>query len=191
MDPTIRQALVKDVPSISALVNDYAERGLMLHRARIEIYERLRDYLVAESDQGFVGVGALRVMSSDLAEIYALAVAPEVVGQGLGRRMVEALAEEARRLGIGRVFALTYEKGFFERCGFAVVDRQQALPAKVWSECIRCPKNQACDEIAMVRTLLGVEVVAAPPSGVSDVLIRMPVLSETMRRLDRSASEKN
>ncbi len=62
---------------------------------------------------------------------------------------------------------LTYEQASFEKLGFTVVDRQQ-LPLKVWSECIRCPKNQACDEIAMTLVLddvpdLGVPKPTAPP----------------------------
>src|SRR5690606_23948784 len=85
-------------------------------------------------------------------EVYALAVAPQWRGKGIGRRLVLSCVDEAEELGLQRLMTLTYEQRFFERCGFHVVDRQN-LPLKVWSECIRCPKNQACDEIAMIREL--------------------------------------
>jgi amino-acid N-acetyltransferase len=65
---------------------------------------------------------------------------------------VEAIVKEARRLRVHRVFALTYEEKFFSKLGFVTVDKS-ALPLKVWSACIKCPKRDGCDEIAMVRTL--------------------------------------
>lgn len=132
----------------------------MLPRSHAELYETVRDFVVAEvaGDVGgdvprIVGTCALEVIWSDLAEVRSLAVDASVQGRGLGGRMVEALIAEARELGIQRVFALTYEQRFFERLGFGVVDKA-ALPLKVWSECIKCPKRDGCDEIALVKTVL-------------------------------------
>jgi len=147
------------VEPISRIVNDFAERGLMLHRSMAELYEDLRDFHVAERDTTMLGVAGLRVMWSNLAEVYALAVVDEARGQGLGRQLVDAAADEARSMGVRRLFALTYETTFFERCGFSIVDRQD-LPLKVWSECVRCPKHDACDEAAMQRVLEDVPDVA-------------------------------
>jgi amino-acid N-acetyltransferase len=79
----------------------------------------------------------------------------------LGSRLVEACVAEARQLGVARLMSLTYEKHFFERLGFTVVDRH-TLPHKVWSQCIHCAKHDACDEIAMIRVVEGVEEVQAP-----------------------------
>lgn len=114
-----------------------------------------------------VGVGGLSVVWANLAEVCALAVEKDHRGKGVGRKITEACIEEARTLGIRTLMTLTYEKIFFEKLGFSVIDRQQ-LPLKVWSECIRCPKNQACDEIAMTLVLedvpdLGVPKPVAPP----------------------------
>ncbi len=159
---TIRPAHARDVPRFARIINDCAEYGLMLHRSHAFLYERLRDFYVAvvpgnpggdgEAEEAVVGVCGLRVIWSNLAEVYALAVDPTQRGQGVGRRLVDACVEEARRLGIRKLMSLTYEQVFFEKLGFSVVDRQ-TLPLKVWSECLQCPKNQACDEIAMVRVL--------------------------------------
>ncbi len=44
---------------------------------------------------------------------------------------------------------------------------KDTLPLKVWSDCVRCPKRDGCDEIAVVRTLHDVpvpEIAAAPPT---------------------------
>jgi amino-acid N-acetyltransferase len=65
---------------------------------------------------------------------------------------VRAALAQARRLGVPRVFALTLEPKFFERAGFALV-RKEELPMKVWSDCARCPKQNECDEIAVLRDL--------------------------------------
>ena len=153
---SIRRAGVGDVPSIGRLINGFAEQGKMLFRSHAELYETVRDFVVAEEAAAagkIVGACALEVIWSDLAEVRSLAVAAGNQGKGFGGRMVEAVIEEARVLGIQRVFALTYEQRFFERLGFGVVDKG-ALPLKVWSECIKCPKRDGCDEIAMVKTVL-------------------------------------
>lgn len=147
-----RSATVQDVPAIAALISTYAQRGLMLFRSHAELYEAVRDFHVAEVDGRVAGIGALEIVWADLAEVRSLAVDAAAQGQGLGRALVEAVVEEARRLKIRRVFALTYEEKFFAKLGFVVVDKA-ALPLKVWSACIKCPKRDGCDEIAMVRTL--------------------------------------
>ncbi len=146
----IRPARIEDCPRICELINYYAERGRMLHRSLESVYDALREFQVAVEDARIVGCVAVDVFWSDLAEIKSLAVAPEFRGRGLGRRLIEAALADARKLGVGRLFALTYEKEFFERVGFEMIDRD-TLPEKVWRECFQCPKCDACDETAMVR----------------------------------------
>lgn len=149
----IRRAHIPDVPQIHHLISDAAEFGLMLPRPLASLYENIREFHVAvsvEQDDQVLGVSGLSIIWANLAEVCSLVVSPDCRGQGVGGRLVQACLEEAHTLGIPRVMTLTYEQAFFERQGFTVVDRQQ-LPLKVWSECVRCPKNQACDEIAMIK----------------------------------------
>jgi amino-acid N-acetyltransferase len=114
---------------------------------------------------------------ADLAEVRSLAVDERARGRGIGTRLVQWCMEEARRLKIRKIMSLTYEKHFFEKLGFEVVEKE-TLPLKVWSDCVKCPKNENCDEIAMVRVLEEVPIMssalAAPPTprGVS-----IPVLT--------------
>lgn len=161
----IRRAHVADVPHFGQIINDCAEYGLMLPRSLESLYENVRDFHVAVADDGdaerIVGVCGLGVVWANLAEVYALVVAPDQRGKGVGRQLVERCVEEAAQLGVRRLMTLTYEQAFFDRLGFSVVDRQR-LPLKVWSECVRCPKNQACDEIAMIRELEHVPEATAP-----------------------------
>jgi amino-acid N-acetyltransferase len=148
----VRTARVTDAKTICTLINYYAEHDKMLFRSLAEIYENLQTFSVAEEDGVVVGCCALEVIWSDLAEIKSLAVESGHKSRGVGTKLVTAVVEQARRLGVPRVFALTLEPGFFQKLGFTVVAKE-ALPMKVWSDCARCPKQQECDEVALVRSL--------------------------------------
>jgi amino-acid N-acetyltransferase len=174
----IRQAGIKDVPEFAKIINDCAEFGLMLHRSNAYLYEHVRDFHVSVEDDKVVGVCGLNIIWANLAEVYSLAVAPAFRGRGLGKQLVYSVIDEAEELGIQKLMTLTYEREFFARCGFSAVDRQ-TLPMKVWSECARCPKNQNCDEIAMIRVLdvpdLSPATQALPPSGRYEVPVPLTV----------------
>lgn len=177
----IRRAAIADVPSIGRIINDAAEYGLMLHRSQSYLYEHVRDFCVAEHEDEVVGVCGLNIVWADLAEIYALAVDRLHRGKGVGRKLVEACVGEAIQLGIARLMTLTYEQSFFERLSFLIIDRQE-LPHKVWSQCVHCLKNHACDEIAMIRTLI--DKANAPdtliePDEEYDVPIQVRVIPKT------------
>jgi amino-acid N-acetyltransferase len=149
----IRKARVGDIPSIHQLVNEYAEKGEMLGRSRSELYEGMRDFFVAEREGSVVGCSALHVNWEDLAEVRSLVVSRELQGKGLGRDLVTACLEEARELGIAKIYALTYRPGFFERMGFSRVAKE-TLPHKVWGDCLKCPKFPNCDEEAVLLEVL-------------------------------------
>ncbi len=85
-------------------------------------------------------------------EKCSLAVDPAVKTKGIGRALVEALEEEGRAQELHSMFAFTYVPGFFGKLGFEEVDRGE-LPLKAWKDCLRCPKFQACDEIAVLKRL--------------------------------------
>lgn len=144
-----RKAKITDVEPIHALITYYADRGIMLARSRALLYESLREFTIAEEHGVVIGAGALNIVWEDLAEIRALTVAPEYSGQGIGRTLVQAFINEARELAIPRIFVLTYQQVFFDKCGFQVVAKE-SLPQKVWKECVNCPKFPNCEEIAML-----------------------------------------
>lgn len=148
----IRPATIADAKAICAMVNYYAERGRMLHRSLESVYLSIRDFLVAQENGSVVGCVAVTVFWADLAEVKSLAVASGCRGKGVGSKLVQAAIRSARKVGVHKLFALTYEREFFLRLGFGVLDRDR-LPEKVWRECIYCPKAEACDEIAMMLVL--------------------------------------
>lgn len=144
-----RKAKITDVEAIHSLISYYAEKGLMLARSRTMLYESLREFTVAEDKGQVVAAGSLHIIWEDLAEVRALAVAPAYCGKGIGRGLVQTFLSEAKELAIPRVFALTYQQAFFEKCGFRVVPKE-SLPQKVWKECVNCPKFPNCEEVAMI-----------------------------------------
>jgi amino-acid N-acetyltransferase len=149
---TVRKALMRDIPPILALINGYAAKGIMLPRTEFELSEAIRDFSVVYLGDQFLGCGALHFYSPTVAEIRSLAVHEEAKTHGVGRKLVEALAAEAEAYELDAVFAFTYVVDFFRKVGFEVVERG-ALPLKAWKDCVRCPKFQACDEVAVLRIL--------------------------------------
>jgi amino-acid N-acetyltransferase len=148
----VRGAKITDAKAIYALINSYAERDKMLFRSMADIYENLQAFTVAELDGNVVGCCALQIIWSDLAEIKSLAVDEANTEKGIGKMLVAAAIEQARQLGLPRVFALTLNPDFFEKLGFKVIEKD-ALPMKVWSDCAKCPKQQNCDEIAVIKVV--------------------------------------
>lgn len=149
---SIRKAALRDAPAISALIRPYADQDLMLPRPLPSLYEAIRDFhVIAEGDR-LLACAALHVFDLELGEIKSLAVAPEAQGSGIGSLLITRAAEEARELGLRRLFALVLRVGLFERLGFRVVAKEE-LPQKVWGECIFCPKYHRCDETAVVLDL--------------------------------------
>lgn len=148
----LRKARLRDVKDIQKLLTHYASRGDMLSRSLSELYESVRDFYVFEEEGKLIGACALHIMWDDLAELRSVAVMEGSTRHGIGTRLVQACLEEARVLGIRRVFCLTYKPEFFGLFGFRVVDKAE-LPQKVWKDCINCVKFPDCDEIAMLLDL--------------------------------------
>ncbi len=175
----IRHATIHDVSRIREIINSHAELGKMLFKSYEQLYENLRDFAVYEiedsSSTRVVGCVALAVIWADLAEIRSLAVDDTFRGRGVGTRLTEWCIDEARRLGIRKLMALTYEQRFFERLDFNVV-LKDSLPLKVWSDCVQCPKRNGCDEIAMLRELHDVPLIVMPTAPPTPKGVSIPVL---------------
>ncbi|ARN56051.1 N-acetyltransferase [Sedimentisphaera salicampi] len=149
---TIRKAKISDAEGIHKLIRHYAELDRMLFRSLSRVYEDIMSFVVAEQEGVIAGCGALSVVSKDLAEIKSLAVNKRYAGKGLGKAIVQKHMQIASELGIKKVFALTLEEDFFLKCGFETVEKGR-LPMKVWSDCANCPKQEHCDEIAVVTSV--------------------------------------
>jgi amino-acid N-acetyltransferase len=148
----LRKAQITDVKDIHKLLAHFAGKGDMLSRSLAELYEALRDFYIVEDGGRLLGTAALHIVWEDLAEIRSVAVAEEAGRKGVGTQVVQACIDEAKALGLKRVFCLTYKPEFFGRFGFRIVDKSE-LPHKVWGDCMKCAKFPDCDEIAMILDL--------------------------------------
>ena len=123
----MRRARTADVTMIKSLVDGYAGR-VLLAKEIVTLYESVQEFLVAEVDGQVVGCGALHVLWADLGEIRTVAVQPGVLGRGVGHAIVAGLIENARELGLARLFVLTFEKHFFGGHGFVEIDGTPVEP---------------------------------------------------------------
>jgi amino-acid N-acetyltransferase len=159
----VRKAAMHDIAPILHLINGYAAKGVMLPRTEFEMSEAIRDFtVVTDSGGGLLGCGALHFYSPTIGEIRSLAVHEQAKTHGVGRKLIEALVTEGDQYDLDAVFAFTYVVEFFNKVGFHVVERG-VLPLKAWKDCLRCPKFQACDEIAVLRILQPQRWVEAQP----------------------------
>ena len=118
----VRRARTSDVGGIRALVDTYAPDRRLLSKATVTLYEDVQEFFVAVDGAQVVGCGALHVMWEDLAEVRTLAVHPSATGKGVGAALLERLVDNARELGVRRLFCLTFETEFFARHGFVPVE---------------------------------------------------------------------
>ena len=163
---TIRKAVISDVRDILELVNGFAGQNLMLPRGPKYLYENVRDFIVAETEEPIVkeanrqehqshriiACASLHVLWDDVAEIRSTAIHPGYQHQGLGKKLVDFLIIDAKRLGVKTLFTFTLADDFFKSLGF-VRKKREELPPKVWGECRRCPKFFKCDEVGMIFEL--------------------------------------
>ncbi|MGE5325317.1 MAG: N-acetyltransferase [Actinomycetota bacterium] len=145
-----RNAVLPDVVAIHSIMQPYAEKNVLLPRSIGELCENVRDFVVAENDGEIIGCGALHLYGMHLAEIRSIAVSPSAKGLGAGRKLVDALMQEAERHHVTCVCLFTRIPEFFAHMGFSLATREE-LPDKIYKDCRHCPFLYACDEIAMFR----------------------------------------
>jgi len=144
---SVRPARTRDVAAIRRLVDLYADKKILLDKATVTLYEDVQEFWVAEAradgrsassrDAGaVVGCGAVHVLWEDLAEVRTVAVDPDWRGRKIGHRLVGALLDTAREVGVRRVFVLTFETDFFARHGFAEIEGTP-VTAEVYDEMCR------------------------------------------------------
>jgi amino-acid N-acetyltransferase len=158
-----REALLRDATQIHDLIASYSGDGTLLPRTLPEICENIRDFVVVEDNGRILGCGALHLYGPHLAEVRSIAVFPEVKGNGAGRLLIDALMEQAARQEVTCVCLFTRIPSFFARMGFTVAVRED-IPDKLYKDCLRCPRLNNCDEVAMFRGELPRFAILEPPA---------------------------
>ncbi len=131
-----RPARTSDVRAIRDIVAPLVAARRLVAKDAVAYYESLQQFRVVEQAGRVVGCGALHVLWDDLAEVRTIAVAAEHLGRGAGHVLLADLVEDARALGVSRIFCLTFEIAFFGRHGFVPIEGQ-AVPPEVYAELLR------------------------------------------------------
>jgi len=147
----IRRARTKDVRAIRALVDTYTEDRRLLSKATVTLYESVQEFWVAvDEHDNVLGCGALHVMWEDLAEIRTVAVDPACRGRKIGHQIVDHLLDQARELGVARVFCLTFETRFFGSFGFVQIDGAP-VPHPVYEQLLRSYDEGVAEFLGLER----------------------------------------
>ena len=158
-----RNAKLPDAFAIEQLIQVHVGDGTLLPRSLKDICENIRDFIVVENEGEIVGCGALHLYGMHLAEIRSITVTSKSKGRGAGRVLVDALLKEAKQQSVTCVCLFTRIPDFFARMGFREVEKE-ALPDKALKDCQLCPRQNACDEIAMyMGTLPKIAAVSRRP----------------------------
>ena len=123
----VRRARVGDVRRIKELVDSYAG-AILLEKTLANLFEDVSEFWVAEVDGRVLGCGALHVLWEDLGEIRTVATDREARARGVGRAVCERILAEALRLGLTRLFVLTFEVSFFAGLGFRPIEELDLTP---------------------------------------------------------------
>ena len=148
----IRQAKIADVKGIHSLVTEHSNIGELLPRPFSDLYEKVPEFVVAEEKGSIIGCGALHVSWEDLAEVRTLIVTKKYQGKGIGAKIVCELEKRAVKIGIKKVFALSFKPAFFKKLRYVEIKRD-VLPHKVWRDCIKCPLFPDCGETALMKSI--------------------------------------
>lgn len=146
----IRPATTSDISGIRELCEPLVEKRILLGKELVELYESVQEFLVCYQGERLIGCGALHVMWEDLAEVRTLVVQPELKRTGIGHEILQKLLENAKTLGVERVFCLTFEVEFFSTHGFEVITDTPIKP-EVYAEMVRSHDEGVAEFLDLAR----------------------------------------
>jgi amino-acid N-acetyltransferase len=147
----VRPARTADIRTIADLCGPLIQSRVLLGKERVELYESVQEFLVAEDASGkVIGCGALHVMWEDLGEVRTLAIAEAHQGKGIGKLLLENLLERAKAIGLKRIFCLTFEVEFFAKLGFEPISETPVEP-EVYAELVRSHDEGIAEFLDLAR----------------------------------------
>ena len=147
----VRAARTADVSAIADLCGPLIQSRVLLGKERVELYESIQEFLVAEDSSGkVIACGALHVMWEDLGEVRTLAVAKSHQGTGIGKSILLSLFDRAKSLGLKRIFCLTFEVEFFSKLGFEPISETPVDP-EVYAELVRSHDEGIAEFLDLAR----------------------------------------
>ena len=130
-----RAATIEDVGGILELIEPLEQKGILRKRSRELLETEISRFRLLERDGRIIACAALYPFAGEgCGEVACIVSHPDYRGGQRGRRLLQALEQEARRQGLDRVFVLTtqtahwfIEQGFEERSRDALPGHRQAL----------------------------------------------------------------
>jgi amino-acid N-acetyltransferase len=150
-DIRVRAARTPDVVQIERMIQPLVEERILLGKDRVVFYEAVQEFRVAETDDGeLVGCGALHVMWEDIGEVRTLAAARAWRHRGVGHALLERIEDDARALGLTRLFCLTFETGVFTAHGYTEIG-EGIVSSDVYAELVRSPDEGVAEFLDLAR----------------------------------------
>jgi amino-acid N-acetyltransferase len=136
MSVVIRPARTTDIKAIRQIIDMYTLQRRLLAKETVTLYEDVQEFVVAELDRKIIGCGALHVLWEDLGEVRTVAVIEEHRGKKIGHEILTTIIERAKKLGLKRLFCLTFETSFFGSHGFKEITGAP-VEAEVYQQLLR------------------------------------------------------
>lgn len=151
----IRRARTADVAAISELIAPLVEERILLGKEKVNLFENLHEFWLvadphAEGGERLAGCAAMHVIWEDLAEARTVATSPDYRRRGVGRALIEQIVADARLIGVGRIFCLTFETEFFGAMGFEEIEGTP-VDAEVYAELLRSHDEGVAEFLDLAR----------------------------------------
>lgn len=130
-----RTADIDDVGGILELIEPLEQQGILVKRSRELLETEIAHFRLLERDGRIIACAALHPYTdSGTGEVGCIVSHPDYQGGNRGQRLLHELEQEARKLGLDRVFVLTtqtahwfIEQGFVEASLDELPGEKQAL----------------------------------------------------------------
>jgi len=129
----IRPAKKKDVRAIQMLTKKAVEAEELVKRTRTTIEKSLGDYFIFEIDKNPVACVALHVYpEQNVGELASLYVSASHENEGIGRKLIQFVENQARERGLAELMALSTQAFtyFQSKGGFVEGTRDDLPPAR-------------------------------------------------------------
>ncbi|KAA0874369.1 amino-acid N-acetyltransferase [Nitrincola tapanii] len=128
----VRQANIEDVGGILELIAPLEEKGILVRRSRERLEAEIEQFVLVERDGAIIGCAALYPFAEEaMGELACVAIDNNYRGGERGDRLLAAVEQQARSLGLQALFVLTtrtahwfIERGF-QASGFEALPQEK------------------------------------------------------------------
>jgi N-acetylglutamate synthase-like GNAT family acetyltransferase len=148
----LRRATPAQAGAIHQLIVEHLVEGHLLPRTREEILGHAHRFVVATRGDQVLACAELAPLSRAVSEIRSFVVSRAARRCGVGRRIVDMLAQRAAEDGFATLCAFAHTPAYFVHLGFSIVPHVW-LPEKIEADCRVCAHFRRCGQYAVIRPL--------------------------------------